>query len=156
MRGMPLAARCTGGFQSFQHRRHGGRVRSSEVIVMKSSAIWLAISLIGATGTAVAGGPGPGGQPLNLSSVRVTRMAAECGDASRVALRDCVVLDRLIAADFTPAQRGMIAAWETSHPDWLVDRILGLADRHNEKLWQYIAMERARGAGDVPYIASSP
>lgn len=106
---------------------------------MKLSAISIAIVLASVVGVASAAGPVKVMQPITVSGAPVS----ECTPPNEGTGHDCYAFNRMIRANFTPRQIGMLFGHSTSYPESLTGGIERLQRRYQALVQQFVAAQRA-------------
>ena len=115
----------------------------SEVIIMKLSAIYIAIVLAGSAGVAFAAGQG---QVLPSINVEATGNSA-CTPPNGSTSHACDAYNQMLRANFSPREIGMLFGYRTSYPESLTGGIDRLHKHYDVLLQQYIAVHSAVDAG---------
>lgn len=107
---------------------------------MKFQTIALAITLAGICGAAAAGNNTL--QPVNVSDVTV-----QCAPPDDTAGPACDAFDRLVRANFTPREIGMLFGHSTSYPEYRTGGIDRLQRRYQALMQGYLAGQAQPAAG---------
>lgn len=109
---------------------------------MKIQAIAIAITLAGICGAAAAGNNTL--QPVNVSDVTV-----QCTPPDDTAGSACDAFDRLVRANFTPREIGMLFGYSTSYPESRSGGIDRVQRRYQALMQGYIAGRAQPAAGTL-------
>lgn len=115
----------------------------SEVIVMKLSAISIAIAFAGFAGVAFAGQSGG----TTLMPVTVSSSAwSECTPPNDTSGHACDAFNQLVRTNFSTREIGMLFGAATSYPEYRNGGIDRLQRRYQVVMQQYLAAQRAGNA----------
>lgn len=114
----------------------------AEVIIMKLSAISLALVLVGVAGVASAAGQGRVMPPINVQGVN----GSACEPPNDTSGHACDSYDQFLRANFTQREIGMLFGARTSYPEYRTGGIDRLQRRYQVLLQQYVAAHSAANA----------
>lgn len=105
---------------------------------MKLRTLSIAIILTGTSAAAAAGQPGSLAQPVTVSRAAISSCTIPDANTGHA----CDSFDRMLRANFTPRQIGMLFGYQTSYPEYLTGGIERLQQRYDALVQQYLAAHR--------------
>lgn len=115
-----------------------------KIRTMKVHAISIAIMLAGVAGMATAGGENTL-PPVTVSGAAIS----QCVPPDAMGGAACDAFDRMIRANFTQREIGMLFGARTSYPEYLTGGVDRLQRRYDALVRQYLAGQRPPGVASL-------